>query len=150
MIQRIQSLYLLAVIILLTICLFLPLGSMTMTEPYALASFKNLYILSAEGGKDFAPWALFAILALADLLAVITLFSYKRRMLQIRFSVFGIILLIAYYPTLLVFVKMLHHYGTFTPSWTLSLPIVSIILNWLAIRAIGKDEVLVNAYKRIR
>ena len=29
-------------------------------------------------------------------------------------------------------------------------PLVAIILNWLAIRAIGKDEVLVKAYDRLR
>jgi hypothetical protein len=39
---------------------------------------------------------------------------------------------------------------TFSPSWTVCLPLVAIILNWLAIRAIGKDEVLVKAYDRLR
>ena len=39
---------------------------------------------------------------------------------------------------------------TFSPSWTVCLPLVAIILNWLAIRAIGKDEVLVKAHDRLR
>ena len=39
---------------------------------------------------------------------------------------------------------------TFSASWTLCLPFVAIILNWLAIRAIGRDEVMVKAADRLR
>jgi hypothetical protein len=35
-------------------------------------------------------------------------------------------------------------------SWPVCLPFVALILNWLAIRAIGKDEMLVKAYDRLR
>ena len=61
------------------------------------------------------------------------------------------ILLIGYYATLVTFIFMLKEESmTFSPSWTVCLPLVAIILNWLAIRAIGKDEVLVKAYDRLR
>ena len=32
--------------------------------------------------------------------------------------------------------------ATFQISWALCLPLISIILNWLAVRAIGRDEVM--------
>ena len=55
------------------------------------------------------------------------------------------------YATLVTFIFMLKEESmTFSPSWTVCLPLVAIILNWLAIRAIGKDEVLVKAYDRLR
>ena len=72
-------------------------------------------------------------------------------MLQIRLTLFNIILLIGYYVTMIVFVFMLKdENSTFVPSWSVCLPLISIILNWLAIRAIGKDEMLVKAYERLR
>jgi hypothetical protein len=39
---------------------------------------------------------------------------------------------------------------TYNASWAICLPFVALVLIWLAIRAIGKDEVLVKAYERLR
>ena len=134
MIQRIQSVYLLVVTILIIICLCSPVGS---------------YI--GSGTKDYAPWALFVILLVVAVLAFGTIFLFKKRMLQIRLTIFSTILLIGYYATLVTFIFMLKEESmTFSLSWTVCLPLVAIILNWLAIRAIGKDEVLVKAYDRLR
>ena len=105
----------------------------------------------ADGTKDYAPWALFVILLVVAVLAFGTIFLFKKRMLQIRLTIFSTILLIGYYATLVTFIFMLKEESkTFSPSWTVCLPLVAIILNWLAIRAIGKDEVLVKAYDRLR
>ena len=49
-----------------------------------------------------------------------------------------------------MFVLCLKGDASFVPSWTVCLPLISIILSWLAIRAIGKDEMLVKAYERLR
>ena len=74
-------------------------------------------------------------------------------MLQIRLTIFNTIVLVGYYLVLAYFVvnpdKAFDDYS-FMPSWNVCLPLVSIILNWLAIRAIGKDEMLVKAYERLR
>ena len=40
--------------------------------------------------------------------------------------------------------------AAFQISWALCLPLISIILNYLAIRAIGRDEVMVKAADRLR
>ena len=91
------------------------------------------------------------ILLVVAVLAFGTIFLFKKRMLQIRLTIFSTILLIGYYATLVTFIFMLKEESmTFSPSWTVCLPLVAIILNWLAIRAIGKDEVLVKAYDRLR
>ena len=150
MIQRIQSVYLLVVTILLIVCMCTPVGAY-IAEDYSVSKFTNLCIVSADGVKDYAPWAIFVILVVAALLSFTTIFMFKKRMLQIRMTIFSTILLVGYYATLITFIFMLKDDSmTFSASWTLCLPFVAIILSWLAIRAIGKDEVLVKAYDRLR
>ena len=145
MIQRIQSVYLLVVTILLIVCMCTPVGAY-IAEDYSVSKFTNLCIVSADGVKDYAPWAMFVILVVAALLSFTTIFMFKKRM-----TIFSTILLVGYYATLITFIFMLKDDSmTFSASWTLCLPFVAIILNWLAIRAIGKDEVLVKAYDRLR
>ena len=76
MIQRIQSVYLLATAILMIICMCNPVGSI-LTPNNEIASFTNLYISMAEGAKDYAPWALFVILLFVAILGAILFFIAK-------------------------------------------------------------------------
>ena len=150
MIQRIQTIYLLIVTVLMAVCLLNPIGSI-ITGDNEISEFTNLYIALAEGVKDYTPWALFVILLLVAVLAFVSIFLFKKRMLQIRMSLFSIILLIGYYITLIVFIFTIPAEGTnFSASWTVCLPFVAIVLDWLAIRAIGADEALVRSYERLR
>ena len=149
MIQRIQSVYLLAVTILMIICMCSPVGSI-IAGTQEISEFGNLFITLPNGTKDYAPWALFVILLVVAVLAFGTIFLFKNRMLQIRLTIFSSVLLIGYYITLVAFILMLADGASFTPSWTICLPFVSIVLNWLAIRSIGADEALVKAYDRLR
>ena len=149
MIQRIQTVYLLIVAILMVLMMSFPVGAFyTDTAIYEMT---NLALVDAGGVSNYAPWALFAILMVVAILSLVTIFAYKKRMFQIRMTLFNIILLIGYYVTAAVFILYsFDEVGSFTPSWTLCLPAISIILDWLAIRAIGKDEMLVKAYERLR
>ena len=150
MIQRIQSIYLLAVAVLMIVCMCNPLGSVIAGEN-EISELSNLCITTAEGIKDYAPWALFVLLLLVAGLALVTIFLFKKRMLQIRLTIFSSILLIGYYVTLVVFVTtMLADDASFTPSWLVCMPFAALVLNWLAIRSIGADEALVKAYDRLR
>ena len=149
MIQRIQTVYLLVVAILMVVMMSLPVGSFVASD-YTATVFNNLSLVAPDGTADYAPWAMFAILMVSAVATLGTIFLYKKRMLQIRLTIFNIILLLGYYGTLVTFVFMLKGENSFTPSWTVILPLISIILDWLAIRAIGKDEMLVKAYERLR
>ena len=150
MIQRIQSIYLLVVTILMIVCMCNPVGSI-LTPDNEISTFTNLCITTAEGNSNYAPWALFVLLLIIALLALVTIFFFKKRMLQIRLNIFSSILLIGYYVIFVVFVTtMLADDASFTPSWLVCLPFVALILNWLAIRSIGADEALVKAYDRLR
>lgn len=149
MIQRIQTIYLLLVTGLLITAMCLPLGYFTDTK-IVRYTFSSLGI--SAGNAFQSSWGLFAILLLSAIVSSATIFLYKNRVLQIRMSVFNTILLIGFYCAFLAFYFVLKSDldATFQISWTLCLPLVAIILNYLAIRAIGKDEVLVKAADRLR
>lgn len=149
MIQRIQTIYLLVVAILMIVCLCNPVGTI-ISDTNEISEFYNLFIEMPDGTRDFAPWAMFGILLIIALLSVVTIFLFKKRILQIRLTIFSSVMLIGYYLTLVAYVFMLVDETTFSVSWTVCLPLVSLILNWLAIRAIGADEALVRAYDRLR
>ena len=149
MIQRIQTLYLLAVTVLLVIAMCLPVGTFVNPD-LTLTELTNLSLIEADGAEDYTPWTLFALLLAASLVACGTIFLFKNRMLQIRLTIFNTVLLLGYYGTVAAFMFMLKEGASFSFSFGVALPFVAIVLNWLAIRAIGKDEMLVKAYDRLR
>ena len=149
MIQRIQSVYLLIVAILSVIVISSSLGRFIGADN-SITEFTNLSLVAQDGTEDYRPWALFAIQMISAIISLITIFLYKKRMLQIRLTLFNIILTIGYYVAFVTFIFMLKGDATFVPSWIVCLPFIAIVLDWLAIRAIGKDEMLVKAYERLR
>ena len=149
MIQRIQSVYLLVVTILMVICMCSPIGTI-ITNANEISELGNLCITFPDGTKDYTPWALFVILLVVAALSFVTIFLFKKRMLQIRLTIFSSVVLIGYYLALVAYLFMLAEDTTFSASWTICLPFAALILNWLAIRGIGADEALVKAYDRLR
>ena len=149
MIQRIQTIYLLLVTALLITSMCLPVGSFIGADA-AMYVFKPLGV--EMNGTLYSTWGVFGILLLSAIIAFATIFLFKNRMLQIRMTVFSSVLLIGYYLTFIVFMFILKGRldAGFHLSWGLCQPLISIILNYLAIRAIGKDEVLVKAADRLR
>lgn len=150
MIQRIQSLYLLIVTILLICTLFLPIGYFVDGE-MASHPFRALGVKTIPD-QPIETWGLFALLFLSTIVSVATIFLFKNRILQIRMTTFNCLLIVGFYIVYGFFVYMITKEIdlTFRLAMGLSLPLISLILNYLAIRAIGKDEFLVKAADRIR
>ena len=147
MIQRIQSLYLLLVTCALTVSLCLPLGYFYIFDEEQV--FKATGLLTSYGLHS--TWGLFVLLLLVAIVSFFTIFLYKNRMLQIRLTIFSTLLVIGFYIVFIVFYIILKQGTTsFRVGWALCLPLVGLVLNILAIRAIGKDEVLVRAADRLR
>lgn len=147
MIQRIQTVYLLIVAGLLITAMCLPMGYFidTMGEH----PFKALGM--GVNGAFQSTWGLFGILMLSTLVAATTILLFKNRMLQIRMTIFNSLLLVGYYIAFLAFYFALKNDANlFRIGWALCLPLIAIILNILAIRAIGRDEVMVKAADRLR
>ena len=147
MIQRIQTVYLLIVAGLLIATMCLPMGY------YADAVGEHTFkVLGIEIGGGFqSTWGLFGILLLSTMVAVATIFLYKNRPLQIRMTLFNCLLLLGYY---IAFVAFYFAFKTdansFCLGWALCLPLIAILSNLLAVRAIRHDESMVKAADRLR
>lgn len=152
MIQRIQSVYLLLAAILLGVALCMPMGQFLAADDVTTMVFKPLGVSLADGGLQ-STWGLFGILLLGGIVDLCTIFLYRNRMLQVRMSIFCSILLIGFYVAFFVFMYMLKSNlgaASFRIGWALCLPAVCIILNYLAFRAIYRDELMVKAMDRLR
>lgn len=155
MIQRIQSLYLLVVVVLSTITLFSPVAGLQQESTAMIyeLNFRGLFALE-EGGHIFVAntWVMTAISVLIPLIAFITLFLFKKRMLQIRLTIFNLVLMAGYYGLLFIY---LWQYGKSLEAKLFlevvsAFPLVNIVLSVLALRAIGKDEALIKSLNRLR
>ncbi len=151
MLQRVQSIYLLIAVILLVFSLCLPIGEFIGENGSLVGIFKPNGIFQ-PGDICHNTWGLFTLLALAAAITLCTIFLFRNRILQIRITIFNTILLIGYYIVLVIFVQKLKNefVAFFQLDFALCLPAIAIILNYLAIRAIHHDELLVKASDRLR
>lgn len=155
MIQRIQTLYLLVIVILSGITLFSPFAALTNVADglQYVVNLKGVSLVASTGNQLIQNvWALTALMSIIPLVALTTVFLYKKRILQIRLSIFNTVLMAGYYGLLFIYLwqsgEKLH------AEWSLEIvsafPLINIVLNVLAIRSIGKDEALVKSLNRLR
>ena len=149
MIQRIQSVYLLVVAVLGVLTMSFPVGHFYTNS--AVCEMGTLAIVSPSGMVNYAPWPLFLLLQVVVVLSLVTIFLYKKRMAQIRITKFCMFVLVGYYVLLSSYVwGSFRELGHFVPAWMICFPFISIILQYLAVYAIGKDEKLVKSYDKLR
>ncbi|UCH13400.1 MAG: DUF4293 domain-containing protein [Bacteroidales bacterium] len=172
MIQRIQSLYLLIVSILMMFMLFLPIAEIAVERKQVIseketADIKEIVIYKNYGAviysdnkakTIFSTWPVTTMICITGLISFFTIFLYTSRMLQIRLCVFNALLFLGlsaltyYYFTAIrkqVNVSDLSIVGhTFKIS--IIFPVIAFILTFLAFRAVRRDELLVRSYERLR
>lgn len=139
MIQRIQSLYLLIVTILQAILFF----------------SKQATFINSAGAEDSLRianmWPMAVLMGITALLAFITIFLYHHRITQIRLTIFnGLLLIMLQAVIIYLLIKASDMTQEISYSLNAIFPIISAILNYLAIRAIGKDEAMIKALNRLR
>jgi hypothetical protein len=155
MLQRIQTVYLLFVAGLFIALLFLPLAVVKSGNTEYSFNVFGLNTVAPPYELVFSTWPLLFLTAVISILSLIIIFMYKKRILQMRISVFNSLLIIGlccmfgfYFwqfkkspelPDMILNIKV----------WT-AFPIVSLIFNYLAIRSIGIDEALVRSLNRLR
>lgn len=152
MIQRIQTLYLLAAVALCIVCLCLQIGTVS-AGGMVVAREYNLWVMSSDGTVGWSVWPLFAVLTLASAVGIYSIFMFHNRVLQARFCLFCSLLMVGWYGIYAVSGHLIADSSakeTFSPSLTAALPLVSLVLYVLARRAIMADERLVRAADRIR
>ena len=150
MIQRIQTLYLLLVVILGTLlCFFSPVQ-------FLLPDGTEYISLHA-----FDKWPLAVMSVSIPLLALVIIFLFKRRLLQARLNIVNVILCLGYYALVALYVAfVVKGYEPIGETvlagseWYLNvwaaIPLVNIVLTMMATRRILKDEALVRAADRLR
>ena len=151
MLQRIQSVYILLSFVLGVVALSNPIGRLT-HEGERIADVYNLWLTHvADQSHVWTPWvALFVVLLIATTITFLSIMLFTRRALQMRAIVLCMLILVGYYACLGVFVFTKVGELTFTPSPYAALPLVSIILDYLAFRGVLKDEMLVKSLDRLR
>lgn len=151
MIQRIQSVYLLLVALLMAATVFCPLLELAGGD-------KFIYIYSSLGigqlfGVQYPTWGVVFFAGLSALFALVNIFLYKKRTLQMRVGTLTSLSILFFYVTFYVY------FNTYTAEYELTfsslqfgltLPIIALIFNVLAILRIKKDENLVKSLDRIR
>lgn len=152
MLQRIQTVYLLIVTALMVAVLFLPLATLQTADAFYLFNAMGVHTVADQPELVYPAWAMFALTAVIALVALVSIFFYSKRMLQIRLCVFNGILLVCFYGLFAFFMwqikdLMMAQMGV---KIALALPLVSLILTILAIRNIGADEMLVRSLNRLR
>ncbi len=153
MIQRIQSIYLLIAFAFGLSMFFTNQIEFIADTVYAL-NYKGINAIEAtETTKSIATTALSILLFLTPAVSFISIFLFKKRMIQIRLCAANIGLLIGttgliYYFGSVGMKELSAH--SLSYSVTMVFPIAGAILCFLALRAIGKDEALVRSMDRIR
>lgn len=132
MIQRIQTIWLFLTSVAGLLAVLLPVAGTTVLFEYVLNS----------------------ILALAIILPLATIFLYKNRKLQIKLCYAVLILFMLLYILYGIFFALYPTTITASSNGVLllwgALPLIAILLDVLAIRAIKKDEKLVRSLDRLR
>ena len=156
MIQRKQSLYLLAAFVLSVACLCLPLGAFVPAGMGKGITLFNLALTGGPTGWHFTSSPLSVLLALSALLSLFTIFRYKNRRQQLKLCTLNIVVLVAWYLSYGVIIHLILP-GTepfkgmaFRVGFATCLPLVAFLCVLLARKGVKDDERLVKAADRIR
>lgn len=165
MIQRIQSVFLLILVIAMVSLLFLPLWTKTnpATNQEVILSAFDLNSEGASatdaattlGGIHENTMAIGALAIIISLVALYEIFQYKNRFTQIKLGLLNSLLLAALLGTIFYYSSYVGDelVKTSTPGKYQAgfyLPILGLIVNSLANRFIKRDEDLVRSVDRLR
>jgi len=165
MIQRRQTLYLLAIVAVGVVLFFLPVLQFTTPET---STIQRMFLLSAQGLEEVTTeldygelpainlkgtWGLTVISLLIPFLSLVDIFLYRHRLLQARLNIFTAMACIGYYAMLFMYVWFMRRviiHVEWNICFASCLPLVCLILVVGATRLILKDEMLVKAADRLR
>jgi hypothetical protein len=154
MIQRIQSLYLILIIIL---CVLLLSGSILnfldgSGTAVNLSAAGKLYDQQKLIAQVVPIWFLIALLAVISVISIAALLLFRKRRLQMFLTTVIIVfaaLLAGAFAWLIS--SVIHEFRvTFIPGIKMAFPVLILIFSILAFLGIRKDELLVKSYDRLR
>lgn len=159
MLQRIQTVYMLAAAIAALMMLLFPLATFATQEATYELTALGLTSLTPEVPYSEMGWALFVALLLLLVLPLVCIFCYRRRKLQMRILAFtGIFALLSY---ALFFWRCSEYASMLTARSAgqadvvynyimLAMPALSVFCCIMAWRGVMFDEALVKSLERLR
>ena len=151
MIQRIQSVYLALAVIMLVLCCCMALVEF---EPVGMglpSTMYSLMLINGEGSvESYLPSVLFGVVVLAELVTVLAIMGYHNRRGQMKLCSLAMVFDLLWIVCFAGITFYLKGDATFHPCFASCLPVIALVLTWLARRAIKKDEELVRSADRIR
>ena len=148
MIQRIQTVYLLIIAIVMAIPLFAPIAQGLVPNDASYNFFTyGVVMIGQQTVLQANYWALLILNIFMIGLPFVTIFLYKKRFLQIRLCIAEIILLLG------SMILMWYHINQFQSkidAESFILPLVCVVLAYMAMRGIFKDIKLLKSLDRIR
>lgn len=153
MIQRIQTLFLLAAAVLAA---FLLTGSlMEMTDIFGNRYTLNYSSVTAnisDRAQVQNLWPLAIIIICVPVCCLVSIFLYRKRSLQMKITLAALLLSLCSLFVAGFFLIMLGRKVDLTYIWNIkaTFPVIEAILCWLAYRAIQRDDEKVKSLDRIR
>lgn len=147
--QRKQTLFLLASVVAIIICLLSPIGA----ADNGATGIDGMQLLTNIGWtsqpvEGLPAWPLFVLATVAGILSIVGIFLYTNRRRQMRLCSWAMLADMLWYVYYFVF------YATIAAQlhirFAACLPLVSCILLWLAKKGIKADDDLVKSMDRIR
>lgn len=153
MIQRIQTVYLILALALMSALFYFPIAKI-------IGMDDHIYLLYFDGLKPakntsiyyMQTFPLAILLFVICMIDLVTIFLYRKRKIQMRLCIINMVLMIGS-PGLMVFYLMYVNeklQGVISYEYPLIFPVVAAILTYLAFRGVRKDELLVRSLERIR
>ena len=154
--QRIQTVYLVLVIILMIASVLLPNADFfnsTKNLTYQLDA-RGIVELSQQGEAKGAVASNPCIIVFGMILFLTTycIFSYKNRKRQLRMATINLFLIVIYISVLAAFIFYTQNKLETEVSWNYPVvfPVLALIFNYLAMRGIAKDVSLIKSLDRLR
>jgi Domain of unknown function (DUF4293) len=153
MIARIQTLYLFLVALLAALSMMFPFWSFSTTKLYFITDFSSfpdagiLQVTSNYAAAIFSP--------LTAIVAIAAIFLYKKRELQQKLILLGMLFFLGDLLSGLAAAHFLNQYlctciaFTHKPEAGLFILLPEPVLLWMALKGVKKDDKIANAYKRL-
>jgi hypothetical protein len=153
MLQRIQSIYLIASLALLSATFFIPFGNLS--DGITNLDMRSYGVKNAAGEYLASPGSYFIYLLITLILVVVAyaLVAFKNRALQTRLLRLSFLLLAGGFVLIALYINDCNNYFSgmkLSPGISMFLMIGAIFFNMMALRSIRKDEALVRSVDRIR
>ena len=147
MIQRIQSVYLLVSALLLGLLFLLPFAEIVKDGAIYTFNFKGILL---DGAVQQSGLAISVLTVVLMVLHGFAISSFKNRKRQKMIVSYTILMLLVLFVLFIYYTYLSFSGAQISLKISVVLPLLAIVIDYLAIRAIDKDEALIRSIDRIR